>query len=74
VFDDDLTRPPSDTAEKPASPDLSFLSGPGEVGAGDRHSKHLLPRRPRQQATNVNGASSAGVGNELSDDIEEVIL
>ena len=76
VFDDDLTsRPTSDAAEKPASPDdLSFLSGPGEVGAGDRHSKHLLPRRPRQQATNVNGASSTGVGNELSDDIEEVIL
>ena len=72
VFDDDLTKP-SDS-EKPASPpDLSFLSGQpshGELGAGDRHSKHLLPRRPRQQATTMNGASV----NDLSDDIEEVIL
>ena len=69
VFDDDLNKP-SDT-EKPASPDLSFLSNQpsqSEVGAGDRHNKHLLPRRPRQQATTMNGTTS------VNDDIEEVIL
>jgi len=71
VFDDDLTKP-SD-AEKSASPDLSFLSSQpphSEMGAGDRHNAHLLPRRPRQQATTMNGSA----GNDLSDEIEEVIL
>jgi len=70
VFDDDLTKPLD--SERPESPDLSFLSSQpshGEMGAGDRQSKHLLPRRPRQQATTMNGIS-----NDLSDDIEEVIL
>ena len=75
VFDDDLTQP-SDT-DKPESPDLSFLSSGqpsrGEMGAGDIHNKHLLPRRPRQQATTMNG-SSVSVANDLSDDVEEVIL
>lgn len=70
VFDDDLTKPLD--SERPESSDLSFLSSQppqGEMGAGDRQSKHLLPRRPRQQATTMNGIS-----NDLSDDIEEVIL
>lgn len=65
--DDDLTKPSE--PQKPASPDFSLLSNQGEMGAGDRHDKHLLPRRPRQQATTMNG-----VVNDLSDDIEEVIL
>jgi len=75
VFDDDddnddFTQ--TSNSEKPASPDLSFLSGhssQGEVGAGDTQSKHLLPRRPRKQATTKNG-----VVNDLSDEIEEVIF
>jgi len=66
VFDDDLSQPSG--AEKPSSPDLSFLSS--QPSQGDGHSKHLLPRRPRQQATTMNGS----VVSDLSDDIEEVIL
>jgi len=68
VFDDD--EDPA-SSEKPASPpeQLSFLSSQGEVGAGDRHSRHLLPRRPRQQATTTMNGSVVS-----SDDIEEVIL
>jgi len=66
IFDDDL--------DNPESPDLDFLSNPssqGEVGAGDRHAnKHLLPRRTQQQTTTVNG----GLANDVSDDIEELIL
>lgn len=74
IFDDDdgFTKPSN--ADKPESPDLSFLSGhsppsQGEMGGGDKNSKHLLPRRPRQQATTMNGMVT-----DLSDDIEEVIL
>ena len=66
VFDDDLDGPGPD----PAAP------GDSEVGAGDRHGggggKHLLLRRPRQPPTTVNG--SVGSLNDLSDEIEEVIL
>jgi len=73
VFDD-LAKPADE--EKPPSPDLSFLSSQPSMGAaGDRNSKHLLPRRPRQQATTVNGSgASVGVVGDTGDDIEEMIL